>query len=282
MTAAALDIGGTHVSAAGVDLQTAAVRPSVRIDHVPHASRDELLQSILRAADSVAATMITSVGVAVPGPFDYDRGICTIRGVGKLEALYGVDLRRELAGAFDLRGEAVVFLNDAEAFLLGESAHGAARGHARAIGITLGTGLGSAFLVDGLIVRKGCGIPPDGSLHLARFRGAPVEDRLSARGLLARVPGDQLDVREVAERARSGDSDARRVFAAFGDELAEFLQPWVRGFLPSCVVVGGSISRSWDLLGVGLQAALPIVTPAARLDDAALLGAAQHAAGGSA
>ena len=53
------------------------------------------------------------------------------------------------------------FLNDAEAFLLGESVAGAARGHAPRVGITLGTGLGSAFLADGEIVRSGPDVPPE-------------------------------------------------------------------------------------------------------------------------
>jgi hypothetical protein len=34
--------------------------------------------------------------VATAGPFDYERGICLIQGLAKLEALYGVDLRAQL------------------------------------------------------------------------------------------------------------------------------------------------------------------------------------------
>jgi glucokinase len=273
---AALDVGGTHVSAARVDLQAARVEPLVRLEYEPHADRAVLLQAILEAAAAVAAPTVAAVGVSVPGPFDYDNGVCTIRGVGKLEALYGLDLRSELAGAFDVQGPAVVFLNDAEAFLLGEAGYGAARGHARAIGLTLGTGLGSAFVVDGAIVREGAGVPPDGSLHLLTFRGAPVEERISARALRAR--GDGRDVRELALAARAGDASAQDAFSGYSADLAEFLEPCVRAFAPTCLVVGGSISRAWDLIGPTLAAALPLeVVPAARLDEAALLGAARHA-----
>jgi glucokinase len=273
---AALDLGGTHVSAAQVDLETARVEPLVRLDYEPHAERAVLLRAIVEAASSVAAPTVAAIGVSVPGPFDYENGVCTIRGVGKLEALYGLDLRGELARVFDVRGMAVVFLNDAEAFLLGEAGHGAARGHARAIGLTLGTGLGSAFLVDGAIVDEGAGVPPEGSLHLLAFRGAPVEERISARGLRARSDG--RDVEELALAARAGDAAARDAFAGYADDLAEFLEPCVRAFAPTCVVVGGSISRAWDLIGPTLAAAFSCdVTPAARLDEAALLGAARHA-----
>jgi glucokinase len=274
----ALDIGGTHVTAARVDPGSASAEPLVRVDYEPHADREVLLGGIVGAAASVTQPSVDAVGVAAPGPFDYEHGICRVRGLGKLEALYGVDLRRELARGLSVRPEAVVFLNDAEAFLLGEWAHGAAHGHARAIGLTLGTGLGSAFLVDGAIVREGPGVPPDGSVHLLPFRGEPVEERISARGLRARVDGG-LDVRELAEAARAGAADARDAFAAFGADLAEFLGPCVRGFEPTCIVVGGAISRAWDLIGDELTAGFPsiVVARAVRIDEAALLGAALHA-----
>jgi glucokinase len=263
---AALDIGGTHVSAARVDLSTGSVDSLVRVDYQPDAERRVLLDAILGAASSTGT--VDAVGVAAPGPFDYERGICTVRGLGKLEGIYGVDLRTELARELDMPAEAIVFLNDAEAFLLGEAAYGAARGHSRAIGLTLGTGLGSAFLVDGAIVHDGAGVPPGGEIHVLSFRGAPVEERISARGLRARAGGG-LDVREFAEAARAGDVRAWEAFSGFAADLAEFLAPTIEAFAPGCVVVGGSMSRAWDLIGGALEA-----VPAARLDEAALLGAA--------
>jgi predicted NBD/HSP70 family sugar kinase len=271
----ALEIGGGHLSAARVDVATASVEPSTRcrIPLEPGAGRDELLDEIRRAATSVAASRL---GVAVPGPFDYASGVSKLE--HKLEAIYGVDLRRELTIALDLEPEAIVFLNDADAFLLGESWAGAARGHERAVGVTLGTGLGSAFLEDGRIVDSGPRVPPEGSLHLPTFRAAPVEDAISGRALSARH-GAGLAPEQIAERARAGDARARACFAAFARDLAEVLEPWVAAFAPTCVVVGGSIARAWDLLGSELEPAFPgvTVTAAAQIDDAPLLGAAHCA-----
>jgi glucokinase len=272
---AALDIGGTHVSAARVDSMTGSVDSHVRVGYEPDADRDILLECILGAASSVGA--VDAVGVSVPGPFDYERGICTILGVGKLETLYGVDLRGELSGALSVPADAIVFLNDAEAFVLGEAAHGAALGHLRVVGLTLGTGLGSAFLVDGAIVLEGPGVPPEGSLHLLAFRGAPVEERISTRGLRARAV-DELDVRELASAARAGRAEAQTAFGGFAADLAEFLPPCIAAFAPTCVVVGGSIARAWDLFGGALETAFPqiVVARAASIEEAALLGAARH------
>jgi glucokinase len=163
-TVGALDIGGTHVTAGRVDVERVVVEPGSRVRVAfPPAGGPALLERIVEAAAGVATSELSRFGVATPGPFDYAAGICLI--AHKLPGLYGVDLGRELATTLDLtERQAVVFLNDAEAFLLGEWWAGAARGHARAVGITLGTGLGSAFLEDGRIVRSDERVPSDGEL----------------------------------------------------------------------------------------------------------------------
>ncbi|NEB80477.1 ROK family protein, partial [Streptomyces sp. SID14478] len=79
-------------------------------------------------------------------------------------SLYGADVRADLLGGLRRRPADVVFLNDAHAFLMGEWSAGAARGHTRVVGITLGTGVGSAFLAGGRILDRGPGIPPEGRM----------------------------------------------------------------------------------------------------------------------
>lgn len=285
-----LDIGGTHVTAARVDVASAAVdaRSRVRLSLPAAAGRAELLAAISSAALAIRRADTRRFGVAVPGPFDYSTGVAAIS--HKLQGLFGVDLRSELRSALRLPDPAaLVFLNDAEAFLLGEWWAGAARGHARAVGITLGTGLGSAFLENGRIVRVGPEVPPGGALYQLEFRGAPVERTISRGGLLARYGGSPEnggDVEQIAGRARAGERAARRLFDELAASLAEFLTPWLRAFGPTCLVVGGSIARSWDLLEGGLRTGLEVhewlgtVRAAEWLDDAPLLGAARYVTSG--
>jgi glucokinase len=281
----ALDIGGTHVSAARVRVASTSIDPRSRI-HEPlpmRGDRTELVSAISRVTRSIAEPGIASLGVAVPGPFDYAGGISEM--THKLEGLHGVDLRSELHAASGLdEPAAICFLNDAEAFVLGEWWAGAARGHARAVGVTLGTGLGSAFSEDGRIVRSGREVPPHGELYRLDFRGAPVEETISRAALLNRYGAlpDQ-DVEQIADRAVAGDEAARRVFGGLGIALGQFLDPWLRAFGPDCLVIGGSIARSWPLFGDALRAELEqvsglTVTVAEQLEDAPLLGAAYHAA----
>jgi glucokinase len=277
----AIDIGGTHVTAGRVNACTRSVDGAsrVRVSLPIAGTRSELLEEISRAAVSIAD--VSRVGVAVPGPFDYSAGVSRI--AHKLGGLYGVDLRSELCTALRFAdATAVHFLNDAEAFVLGEWWAGAARGNARAVGITLGTGLGSAFVEDGSIVRTWPGIPADGPLYEKSFRGAPVEQTISSGAVVALYGEGGIECEAIAARAKAGERSARGVFEELGQALAEFLTPWLRTFEPTCLVVGGSIARSWELfadaLGAGLEPieSLESVTVAEHLDDAPLLGAAWY------
>ena len=277
----ALDIGGTHVTAGRVRLSSATVEPRARV-RLDFNRGVPLLDLILEAANSIITPETRRLGVAAPGPFDYDAGVCLV--THKLPGLYGVDLRRELAPVVGVAGEAVSFVNDAEAFLLGEWWAGAARGHTRALGVTLGTGLGSAFLEEGRFVRSGPRVPEGGALYRLEFRGQPAERTISRGALLARYnadSGERPDLNEIAERARAAETRARRVFEEVAADLAEFLAAPLEAFAPTCLVVGGSIARAWDLLEPTLVDALAAYRPllvarAVNIDDAPLLGAARH------
>ena len=275
----ALDLGGSHLSAGVVDVERRTVEEWTRIPLCDAGHRDELLERVTRIASDVA-TNVDAVGVAVPGPFDYAAGVSWIG--HKLAGLYGVDLRGPLAAALELDPGAIVFVNDADAFVLGEWWAGAARDTRRAVGVTLGTGLGSAFLADGAIVDTGPDVPAAGELHRLQFRGAPVERSVSSAALVERYGEPRFAVAEIALRARGGDERAIAAFAELADALGEICRPWLQRFAATSFVVGGSIARSWELLSPALHTALADVdgleriVRATHIDESALLGGAYH------
>ena len=134
----------------------------------------------------------------------------------------------------------------------------------------------------GVLQEAGPGVPPEGRLDLVQFRGAPVEDVISRRGLLAAYGRPGTDVIDIAVRARAGEADGRDVFARFGAALGEFMAPWILDFAPTALVIGGSIARSWDLFADAFRQACPPALELAtcgvaeRLEEAALLGASVH------
>lgn len=293
-----LEIGGTHVTAALVDVDARRVVPGTRCRQPirADASAEEIVDRILGCASRLEAPPGSRWGIAIPGPFDYARGIALFEGVAKFDALYGVDLGKILIERLPGRPSEVSFLNDANAFALGEWTAGAARGHDRAVGITLGTGVGSAFLAQGSLVDDGPDVPPQGWVHLLNFAGHPLEDTVSRRAIMSRyadiakpAPDVILDVREIAGKARAGDLVARRVMDDAFSALGQTVGPWLARFHATVLVVGGSMAASWDLIARPIQEGLLrmemevlsrlVLTQARQSEDAALLGAAWYAAG---
>jgi glucokinase len=293
----ALEIGGTHVCAGLVDLPGHQVLPATRrrLPLDAAAGAGAVVQQILDCAALITAEPDQPWGVAIPGPFDYKRGVALFQDGGKFEALYGVDLGRALRDRMAARPLSVSFINDANAFLLGEWIAGAATGHERAVGITLGTGIGSAFLDRGTLVEGGARVPPEGRADLLSYAGRPLEETVSRRAIRAHYgrlqgaerPDMTVDVREIAQRARDGEATAQRAIADAYTILGEVLAPWLRKFAPTVLVVGGSMAQSWDLIGARLRAGIARVEPrllatldilTAQLpDDASLIGAAWRA-----
>ncbi|MFI0724121.1 ROK family protein [Streptomyces sp. NPDC021224] len=289
-----LEIGGTHVTAALVATDTGRPVPSsvIRRPLDSHGTADGILDTVARAGLALPTGHRPCWGVAVPGPFDYDDGIGRYVGVGKFESLSGVDVAAGLRRRLGDRADRLRFLNDADAFGLGEYRAGAAAGHDRVVCLTLGTGVGSSFLERGRPVHDDPRVPPEGFVHHLTAHGGPLEDTVSRRAIRARYarraalpdgPGVP-DVREIAARAQDGDPVAAEVFEyAFGT-LGQALDPWIARFEASCVVIGGSMARSWELVHPaftdGLRAAsTPAVSvqPAGHPQEAPLTGAAQWA-----
>ena len=278
-----LEIGGTHVSAALVDPDAGRVAVSHREDLDATGTAAAIVAALTGAGRRLGRH--PRWGVAIPGPFDYRNGIGRFAHVAKFESLDGFDLGRALSAGLG-GAPAVSFVNDADAFGIGEAVAGAARGHRRALCLTLGTGIGSAFISDGVPVNDGPDVPPDGSVHLLQWDGAPIEETVSRRALRRRyraLTGADLDVHEIAELARSHDAAAGRTFTDCFTALGSCLAPWIRRFGATTLVLGGSIAGSFDLvegpLQLGIRAADPLqriaARPAAHPHTSALFGAAQ-------
>jgi glucokinase len=282
-----LEVGGSHVSAALVDAQAGTLLgPAHRETLDGAAPAAGILDVLVGAALGLAAPEAATWGVAMPDPFDYPRGIALFDGVGKFESLHGVDVRAALSARLPGPPRRIVFLNDADAFTLGEWAHGTAAGYRRCVGLTLGTGVGTGWIVDGRIVASGPGVPPDGRAHRLQIDGGPLEDTVSSRAIrraYRAATGDTAEVREIAARVRDGSSAARTVLAHAMHALGAALWPCLRDFGADVVVVGGSMTGSWDLFGPWVRGGFPDdahpprVRLAANPEHAALLGAAQFA-----
>lgn len=277
----AFDVGGSHIGAGVFSPRSMVLELPDSILVSNAATPNEIFGAFRKLAHSLLNDLscaLVGVAVSLPSPFDYAKGISYME--HKYRQLYGVNVRLELAECLGCDPEIIHLLNDAAAFLIGELTQGLAARAKRAVGITLGTGVGSAFAVDGAIVTKGVGIPPQGEIWNLPYGNATVEDAASTRAiqrLYEQRTGLRADVREIA-RQSSQQANAREAFAAFGTELGRVLRLTCAPFVPDRIVLGGGISRAASLFLSRAEAELDdlavTLCVSELMDRAPLIGAA--------
>ena len=291
----AVDIGGTKLRAGlmsplsgGVSrVLRARTRPTSPDRGAAHVTDEVIaLGSDLLDGRRPGLVGIGSAGVVGPGG-------TIVSATDAIPGWAGVPIAGRLSAAFDAPAHA---LNDVHAFLLGEAAAGAARGHADAIGVAAGTGIGGALLVGGSPHAGGRGVaghlghipvteagdrrcPCGRAGHLeAVASGSAMEARYAERA------GEALDLPAIATRARAGDAAAREIIATAGRALGGALGGLVNTFDPDVIVLGGGAAHGLgglllDPLRSALAAttlpalAVPPLRVAALGEDAVLVGA---------
>lgn len=289
----ALDVGGTSIKAGLVVRQherLSLVEESL-LTYPAHAQMDAdtILNSLAEAVEKTCyfADTVNGVAMGFPGPFDYRDGISYMRGLGKYDDIYGVrlipELKRRLVsrpGVGCLPGIQWSFLNDAWAFALGEARYGAAKDYRRVLCLTLGTGCGSAFLVDGCLVQGEEGAPENGMIFDQPFREGVVDDYVSRRYLMecARRRGLELDGAELFDLASRGNRQAAAAFEEYGSAIGQAIRGSVEQFHPDVLLFGGKISQALPYFETAMLRELPSAAPervcSRELSRSALLGAA--------
>lgn len=262
-----VDVGGSHVSCMGFDLDKKVLLKETfaESDLDNHGQPEEIIKSwgsvIKQTIEIVGVDKVAGVGFAMPGPFDYVNGISRFEGQnGKYENTFGMNVPKMLNDFLGYSAELKCrFINDATAFAIGEDQVGKAASYNRSLSVTLGTGFGSAFIKDGLPVVEGEEVPEGGCLWHLPFEGAIADDYFSTRGLLTRfekVSGQKLQgVKQIAELVET-NPEAQALFNDFGEKMGILLQPWIEKFGIEAFVMGGNISRAYHLFGSSLQAYL--------------------------
>lgn len=249
-----LEIGGSHVCVGRVDPVTLDLHDFSRHPIDSAADLHTLTAALAAAVGQLRSPLPSRWAVALPGPFDYATGIGGLHPDGKFAAWAGLDVRALLTAL--LRAEHITFVNDAVAFALGH--YFAASGTSRLLGLTLGSGIGSAFIESGRPVSDER-VPPGGEVYAEPCgAGLTLEARFGPAAL-AKAQGCR-SFRELAEAAR-GDDQLREWLMTQFTGLAEALAPWLRSFSPQIIACGGGACRAWDLFGDAFSEQLAALCP---------------------
>jgi glucokinase len=238
------DIGGSHITSALIDLENKVELEGSwfreRINS--HGSADEIIDAwALTIEKSIGCSPVKpeSISIAMPGPMDYKKGICRIKDQDKYGALYNLNIKKLLAARLNVEPSTINFINDAACFLKGELFSGSLEGFDTAIGLTLGTGLGTSHIANG--------DAHDSNLWKMPFLKGIAEDYISTRWFVKRfaeLSGTPIkDVKDLIENHRESPF-FNEIFTEFSENLAKFMYKFVRKKNPLAAVIGGNIAHA--------------------------------------
>jgi polyphosphate glucokinase len=238
-----IDIGGSGVKGALVDLERGVFAADrVRIPTPQPATPDAVVNVVAEVLDQAGAPA-GSIGLTVPAVVT--GGVA--RTAANIDQTWiGTDVA---ALVHERTGRRAVVVNDADAAGVAEGRFGAARDvRGTVLLLTLGTGIGSALLVDGRLV-------PNTELGHLELDGAVAEQRAS-------------------DAAREREDLSWQEWAA---RLERYLRHVDRLLWPDLVILGGGVSKRADKW-LPLLDVRPEVRPAQLRNDAGIVGAAVLAA----
>jgi glucokinase len=293
----ALDVGGSHIACARV----VDGRIEQRV-HIPITSSEWFLPLLPRLGavmEEVRTSSVIGVAMAFPGLIEPRSGRILSTPAGKYEDAVGYDFYGWFGDRLGLPAKIEV---DGRMALLGERAFGALQGQDDAVLLGLGTGIGSAAIMGGAIVRGRCGQASVLGGHCSIDAAGPpcrcgnigcaeavastwalprLIAALPARGALHDTP--EPDLKTVFDLARSGDTGAAIVRDICLRTWAAAALNLVHAYDAACVVITGGAAEAPEVVPFIAEHVrrhawslgdAPSVVRGALGADAALLGAA--------
>ncbi|QCB93363.1 polyphosphate--glucose phosphotransferase [Cellulomonas shaoxiangyii] len=242
-----IDIGGSGIKGAPVDLATGEFAAGrVRIPTPQPSTPAAVAETVAQVVDSFDLHKDVPIGVTFPAVI--------LHGVAQSAAnvdksWIGTDVEKAVGAA---SGRRVLAVNDADAAGYAEVQYGAAKGVPGVVlVVTLGTGIGSCLVVDGVLV-------PNTELGHLEIDGHDAETRASD------AARDREDL----------------TFPQWAERLQRYFSVVENLFWPDLIVVGGGVSKKHQEFLPLLDLRTPIV-PAALRNAAGIVGAARLAAHGA-
>jgi glucokinase len=212
--------------------------------------KDEVIRRLLDAAAGLiekSGVKVKAIGAGCPGPLDSKKGI--ILSPPNLPDWRRVPLKKIIERKFRLP---VSVENDANCAGLGEAVRGAGRKASSMVLLTLGTGIGSAIVLDGkLWTGKGgfaselghVSIDINGPKCGCGNRGC-LEMYASATAVVRRMKKADMTAEQIYDAARKGDKLARKIV----DETAVYLGAAIANIInaldPEVIVLAGGMANA--------------------------------------
>ena len=276
-----IDLGGTNIAAGLVNEEMALVR-KMSIPTGAERAGEEIVKDMaglcreLCAAEGVALSDITAIGIATPGIANIETGVVE----------YANNLHFKNFPLAELLGKELSFTNikianDANAAAWGEAMAGAAKGTSNSVMITLGTGVGGGIIIDNKIYtgfnfagaelghivievdgvpcscgRRGCWEAYSSATAFIRMTKEKIEECKACGRNSMMLSAERVSGRTACDCMRAGDEAAKEVYDKYVKYLAAGLSNIINIFQPEVISLGGGVSNEGQSL---IDALLPIV-----------------------
>ncbi|BBI32390.1 ROK family protein [Cohnella abietis] len=308
-----VDLGGTNIVCGAVD-ETGSVLRKLKQPTEAHLGHSDVLGRIAAMVQSIRKELageheVSSVGVGVPGLVDPQAGISRFAGNLKW---HDVPVAAELESRL---GIPVYIDNDVRLYIYGEAVAGAGRGFDHILGITIGTGIAAAIMIEGQFhygykamageighvrmegVEEACSCGLYGCLETVASASGMVRQARKAiqegrKSVLADwYPSESLHLLTAADLSKAmdqGDSLATEILTRAGALNGRALAAAATVLSPEIIIVGGGGALAgerilaplrkelYELLLPDFREGLKVVA-AENNDDAGIIGSALFA-----
>lgn len=266
-----VDIGGTK-TAVVLCSDPPAILERVAFPTLPEYGPERAITLIRQTIDSLIEThgihrgQIEAIGISCGGPLDSKRGL--IQSPPNLPTWDNIPIVDMLRDQF---GVSCRLENDANAGAVAEYRFGAGQGVQNMIFLTMGTGLGAGFIIEGRLYRGASDMAGDighvrltpsgpvgynkagsaegwasggGMARAATQRVVAAMEKGDVTSLVAQLATNRiLTAKDIADAARQGDELARQIVSETGSRLGEALAILVDLLNPELIVIGGLAIR---------------------------------------
>ncbi len=239
-----IDLGGTNVRVGLIENDSLTKVESLPISRTDNAM--DVVDNISSLIDRFSSEKILGIGVGVPSVVDVERGI--VYDVQNIPSWKEVHLKDLLEKKFKVP---VYVNNDANCFAIGEKYFGKGKKYDNIVGLIVGTGLGAGLVIHGrLYSGRNCGA--------GEFGCVPYRDRNYEYYCSGQFFANEYNTtgEELFRRAEEGDKEAISIFSEFGANLGEAIKLIMYSVDPEIIILGGSVSNSFDFFKTEMRKSL--------------------------
>ncbi|MFA4880812.1 MAG: ROK family protein [Candidatus Doudnabacteria bacterium] len=259
MLSVGIDLGGTKTNFGLLEIRKEKFKILKQTTISSPHKKEELVQAVRENIKKIIVPGVKKIGLAQAGIIDINQKINLLS--PNLKALEHIDFARLLQKEFKIR----IFLdNDTNAFILAEATYGACRDKKKAVGLTLGTGIGGGLVIDGKLYHGICTSATEFGHMIIDYNGRKcscgqkgcLEAYASATAIIQEYEnrtGFRRDAYAIEEEAKSGLEPAQSIFTEASNYLAVGLANIINILEPETIVLGGGLSEVANFVDLAIH-----------------------------